>query len=200
MGSPRRLTILVAGGALALAGPALAQFSDSFNFLKAVKDRKGDDVMTYLNKPGAPVLNARDGGSGDTALMIVTRRHDDQWLAFLLSRGADPTIKDSTGNTPLHIATQSSDIEGVTMLLQAGANVNAVNANGETPLILAVHTRDLPTIRLLLTNRANPDIADTIAGESARDYAKGDRRGTSVVKLFDEVKAKPAAQVMGPVR
>ena len=198
MGWPRRLSILF--GALALAGPALAQFSDSFNFLKAVKDRKGDEVMTYLNKPGQPVLNARDGASGDTALMIVTRRHDDQWLAFLLSRGADASVRDSSGNVPLHVAAQSSDIEAVTLLLQAGANVNAVNGSGETPLILAVHNRDLPTIRLLLTNRANPDIADTIAGQSARDYAASDRRGTAVVKLFDEVKAKPAVQVVGPVR
>ncbi len=198
MGTARRFCILL--GAVALTVPAAAQFSDSFNFLKAVKDRKGDEVMTYLNKPGQPVLNARDGDSGDTATMIATRAHDTQYLSFFLARGADPSIKDRQGSAPIHVAAQSGDIESVTLLLRAGASANAVNANGETPLILAVHNRDLPMIRLLLTNRANPDQADTIAGQSARDYAHNDRRGAAVVKLFDEVKPKAATPVMGPTR
>ena len=199
MGSPRRLAILAATIALA-AGPAAAQFSDSFNFIKAVKDANGSDAMTYLNKPGQPVLNARDGESGGTALHIVTRRHDATWLSFLLARGADTALRDKQGLTPLLIAAQGSDVASATLLLQAGANVNAIDTNGETPLILAVHNRDLPMTRLLLTNRANPDTADTIAGKSARDYAQEDRRGTALVKMFDEAKAKPPTRVMGPTR
>ena len=199
MGSPRRLSILL-GLALAAATPATAQFSDSFNFIKAIKDANGSDVMTYLNKPGAPVLNARDGSTGETALHIVTRRHDSTWLSFLLARGADTSIKDRSGLTPLAIAAQGGDVAAASLLLQAGANANAVNASGETPLILAVHNRDLPMVRLLLTNRANPDTADTIAGKSARDYATEDRRGAPLLKLFEEAKAKPATTVMGPTR
>jgi len=48
------------GLALACATPAMAQFSDSYNFLKAVRESDGDEAMKYLNKPGAPVLNTRD--------------------------------------------------------------------------------------------------------------------------------------------
>ena len=200
MGKPRRHSVLLALAWLVAAVPATAQCSDSFNFLKAVKDGNGSDAMTYLNKPGQPVLNARDGATGETALHIVTRRHDETWLAFMLSRGADTAIKDRQGLTALAVAAQSGDVPAATLLLQSGANVNAINNNGETPLILAVHNRDLPMTRLLLTTRANPDAADTIAGKSARDYAAEDRRAAALLKLFDEAKAKPAPKVMGPTR
>lgn len=202
MGVRRRFAMIAAGViGLALAGPAPAQFSDSFSFLKAVKDRDGDKAMPLLNKPGAPVLNTRDSSTGETALHIVTRGHDMTWLGFLLARGANTEIKDRSGMTPLLAAAQTGDPDATRLLITARANVNAVNANGETPLILAVHNRDLGVARQLVTAGANPDLRDTIAGKSARDYATEDRRGTAMLKVLEEAKAKkPAAAVAGPTR
>jgi ankyrin repeat protein len=202
MGFGRRFAMAFAGG-LALAGamPAAAQFSDSFTFLKAVKDRDGDKALPLLNKPGAPVLNTRDPQTGETALHIVTRGHDMTWLSFLLGRGATPDAKDRSGMTPLMVAAQTGDADAARLLLSGGANPNAVNNNGETALILAVHNRDLATARQLVANGANPDLRDTIAGKSARDYATEDRRGDTMLKVLEEAKpAKPKAQIAGPVR
>lgn len=202
MGFPRHLaTIFAAGMALAAAFPATAQFSDSYNFLRAVRDRDGQKTMDYLNKPGQPALNTRDPGTGETALHIIVKRHDMQWLMFLLSRRPDLEAKDKNGMTALMDAAQLGDVDEARLLIQVGADVNTTDDNGETPLILAVQNHDAPMVRLLVGGGADPSIADTIAGKSARDYAQEDRRSTALVRILDEAKpAKRAAPIMGPTR
>lgn len=203
MGVRNRFAMIAAGAiGLALATPSMAQFSDSFSFLKAVKDRDGDKAMPFLNKPGAPVLNTRDPNTGETALHIVVRGHDTTWLSFLLSRGANTEIKDRNGMTPILVAAQTGDADSTRLLITAGANVNATDNSGETPLILAVRNRDLVTGRMLVTAGANPDTPDTIAGKSAREYATEDRRSTAMLKLLDEAKPAKASnsKIAGPVR
>ena len=192
--------IMLAAAGLALAVPAAAQFSDSYNFIKAVKDADGTKAMTYINKPGAPVLNTRDSTTGETALHIVVKRHDQTWLSFLLAKGAQTELRDKAGNTPLLVAAQTGDTEAMRALIQSGAKVNADNSSGETPLILAVQQRDIAAIRLLITNGADPRIADSMTGKNARQYAEQDSRGTAIVKVLDEAKPKTAAKVSGPVR
>ena len=58
--------------------------------------------------------------------------------------------------------------------------------------------RDPNVVRVLLLAGANPDKRDTLAGLSARDYAKRDTRGAAILKLIEETKAKAAAPVAGP--
>jgi uncharacterized protein len=194
------LRMWMPAAALALAAPALAQFSDSYSFLKAVKDADGTKAMDYLNKPGQPVLNAHDPDTGDTALHIVVKRHDTTWLGFLIGRGAQVDSRDRSGNTPLMVAVQLSDPDSARLLLSVGAKVNLANSRGETPLIVAVQHRDLANVRLLITNGADPKLSDTIAGKNARDYAAEDPRGAAILKILDEAKPKASATVMGPVR
>lgn len=186
--------------ALALAAPAPAQFSDTYTFLKAVKDADAAKAMEFLNKPGQPTLNSRDGSTGDTALNIVIRRHDQPWINTLLARGAQTELRDRDGNTPLLIAVTLSDADAARALLMYGAKPDSTNARGETPLIIAVQHRDLPTVRLLVGQGANPRTPDTIAGKSARDYAAEDTRGAAILKLLDSANPKPAAGIAGPVR
>jgi ankyrin repeat protein len=202
MGSVRgfsRMTAAVAFAALALATPAFAQFSDSYSFLKAIRDADGTKTMEFLNKPGQPVLNARDPKTGETALHIVVKRHDQSWLVFLLSRGPQTEAKDSGGNTPLMTALQLSDTDSARALVEAGAKVNTTNSGGETPIIIAVQRRDLPSIRLLIQNGADPKIADHVAGKNATEYAGDDPRGAATLKVLADAKPKPTT-VMGPVK
>jgi ankyrin repeat protein len=185
---------------LACAVPAFAQFSDSYNFIKAIRDRDGDKVMTFLNKPGAPVMNTRDGATGEGALHIIIRRHDTVYMQVMLARGADTNIRDKDGNSPLILSALLGDPDMVRLLLAAGANVNAVNGRGETPLIVAVQRRDATVTRALIAAGANPALSDTIAGKSARDYASEDTRGTALVKILDEAKPKiNPAKMSGPM-
>ena len=183
--------------AFAVPTTASAQFSDSFNFLKAVRERDGAKVTELLNKPGSVIVNTRDGASGETGLHIVTARRDALWMGFLLQRGANPDTRDARGNTALMIATDLRWAEGVQTLLSRRTSVDLANSTGETPLSRAVLNNDIATVRLLVAAGANPNRADN-AGFTAKTLAQRDPRLGAILKELDA--AKPAAKrdVQGP--
>ncbi len=190
--------------ALALLSPAAAQaqFSDAYNFLKAVKDVDGQKATDLLQKPGSTVINSRDITTGETALHLVVARRDNSWLTFLLAKGANPELTDNQGNTPLMDAVQARFEDGVRTLLAYKAQVDKANNSGETPLIRAVQLRDVGLVRLLVAQGANPDRRDTLAGMSARDYATRDGRTPGLIDALNSAKPKttaPSGPVQGPV-
>ncbi len=192
---------IAASMVLVLAAPASGQqnFSDSFTFLKAVKERDGAKVTDLVSEPGSVVINTRDRSNGEGALHIVVRGRDLTWLAFLLGKGARPDLQSNRGDTPLTLAAQIGWLEGVEQLLAKRAAVDLPNGRGETALILATQRRDVPLVRLLLSRRADPKRTDNVAGMSALDYAKQDPRAGAVLKLL-EAKVTPAKPVAGPTR
>lgn len=192
---------LAASIMLAVAAPALGQqqFSDSYTFLKAVRERDGDKVSDLVAEPGSVVINTRERGSGEGALHIVVRGRDLTWLSFLLGKGARPDIQSQRGDTPLTLAAQIGWLDGAEILLARRATVDLPNGRGETALIIAAQRRDVPMVRMLLARRADPNRTDRVAGMSALDYARQDPRAGAVLKLLEAkpASAKPAA---GPVR
>lgn len=185
---------------LIVAAPAAAQLgrSDGYAFLQSVRNAKNDEVLAALNKPGSQVINTRDATTGEGALHIVIKRGDAQYLNFLLSKGADPNLRDGRNNTPLMVAVESGHGELVPLLLAARANPNLGNASGETPLIRATQRRDVALVRTLVAGKADPDQRDTIAGLSARDYATRDGRAPAIIKFFAETPKITRAPVAGP--
>jgi uncharacterized protein len=174
--------------AVALITPAAnAQFSDSYNFLKAVKDEEGKKATEFIDTPGsgAVIINTREDGTGEGALHIVVKRRDASWTGFLLQKGANPNIADRNKVTPLMLATQLNFIEGVDWLLRYKADIDQANRSGETALILAVQLRNEEIVRALVKKGANPDKTDTVAGLSARDYATRDNRAGSILALLN---------------
>ena len=194
---------LAASIALALAAvPAVAQmtYSDSYTFLKAVKERDGAKVNELIGSAtGTIVVNSRDRTNGEGALHYTVRTRDIVWLAFLLGKGARPDIQSNRGDTPLTLAAQIGWVEGAEQLLARRASVDLANGRGETALILATQRRDLAMVRLLLGRRADPKRTDNVAGMSALDYAKQDPRAAAVLKLL-EAKLAPAKPAAGPSR
>lgn len=175
---------------------AMAQFSDSYNFLKAVRDRDGTKATELSSKPGSTIIDTKDNSTGEAAIHIVTKRRDLTWLSFVLGKGAKPDLRDGQGNTALIHAAQLGFIEGAQLLLKVRAGVDVANNSGETPLIRAVQNRDAAMVRLLMGAGANPAKVDRLAGLSARDYATRDSRGAAILKILNE--AKPAKPVAGP--
>lgn len=177
---------LLAGvAAMVATSPVAAQFSDSYNFLKAVKERKGDEADKFLAEPGTVIINTRDSTSGETALHIVVQRRDTTWLGYLLQKGANPNLADKKGTTPLMLATQLGFVDGIDTLVRRKAQVDQTNRSGETALILAVQLRNTDAVRALLKAGANPDKRDSRAGYSARDYAKQDARAGAIASIIE---------------
>lgn len=191
----RMLTTALA--VLLLAAPAAAQFSESYNFLKAVRDKDGAKATEILDKPGNTVVNTRDTDTGETGLHITTRRSDAAWTGFLLQKGATPNSRDREGNTPLMLATQARWAEGVGIFLLVKAQVDLQNRIGETALQKAVQNRDLATAKLLLEAGANPDLTDS-SGASARSLAEADPRSASIAKLMKDVPVRKTRPAQGP--
>ncbi|MGB3723246.1 MAG: ankyrin repeat domain-containing protein [Pacificimonas sp.] len=184
---------------LAMASPSAAQFSEQFEFFKAVEKGSGAEAKPFMDKPGSTIVNARKRDGGVTALHIVTERRDAPWINFLKQGGADVNLRDDEGNTPLMVAANKRFTDGVQLLLAYGANVNLANNRGETPLIRAVQLKDANSVRMLIAAGANPDQTDHVAGMSARDYATRDRRAAHIVRLLDAAEADTTG-VMGPTQ
>jgi ankyrin repeat protein len=181
-----------------VAVPALAQYSESYNFLKAVRERDGNKVTEIASNPSSTAINSRDRGSGEGALHILARGRDYVWLNFLLASGARVDLQDNQGNTPLMVTAQIGWIDGAELLLSRGAGVNQPNNSGETPLILAVQRRDIAMVRLLIGRGADPNHTDSAAGYSALDYARRDNRATAILRLLQA--ARPTQPTYGPAR
>lgn len=200
--SSKAVAILVAAlASLLLPVAAQAQFSDTYNFMRGVRDRDFATVRDLVEQPGSTVINIRDRSTGEAALHIVTRERDSQWLLYLLRQNANPDIRDREGNTPLHIAAQIGYLEAADWLRIVNADLNARNNRGETPLILAVQQRNAALVRQLVDAGANPDIADSVIGLSARDYAARDGRSGDIVAIIEagpEITAEEEEAVVGP--
>lgn len=186
------LSLAAALVALAVVPAAQAQFRGGYAFLQAVDSRDGTKATEAL-KDDDTLINTRHPDSGETALIIVTKRRDAVWVRFMLDKGADPAIGDRQGMTALMHAALLNFTDAGDELLKRKAPIDQTNRRGETALILAVQAKNSAMVRLLVRNGANPDKADHVAGMSARDYAKRDDRSGQLLAMLD-VKAD------GPIR
>src|SRR5687767_13041031 len=188
--------------ALALAPVSLAAQGIGVNasvgesFLSAVKDGDANKAIELANQPGSRVASYR-GYNGDTALHIVTRKRELDWVGFLLNRGADPNVGDANGDTPLTIAAGIGFEDAAAYMLARGARVDGINRRGETALAIAVQQRQPRLVELLLKAGANPDKPDRVSGYTPRDYAKRDTRNSQLLKLIETIKPKGKKAVAG---
>jgi len=187
---------MLAAGFAPLSAQGFGSASEGEAFLKAVEEGDNSKAIPLLDSPSARVVNYR-GFKGDTALHIVTRKRETDWVGYLLKKGADPNIGDAKGDTALMIAARIGYEEAASWMTRLGARVDTANRRGETALIIAVQQRQPRMVELLLKAGANPDKADHSAGYSARDYAKRDTRNPGILRLIETVKSTKKA-VAGP--
>jgi len=196
-----RVFRVVAMAALVLAAtPAAAQrFSDSYEFLEAVRKADGNKVNTFLQDKSLRLVNSKDRNTGEGALHIVVKRNDPTYLTVLINQpDVNVNIQDREGNTPLLVAAERGWDAGVTALIAKKANVNLANSGGVTPLIRAVQVHDIEIVRALLDAGADPDKADFGGGLSARDYARQEARYPQIAKLLADAPKVKARAVAGP--
>ena len=191
------LAIAIAPVSVAAQGLGL-NASDGEALLTAVKEGDGNKAVDLANQPGSRVARYR-GYNGDTALHIVTRKRDLDWVGFLLTRGADPNVADDNGDTPFTIAARIGFEDATAYMLAKGAKVDGINSRGETALAIAVQQRHPRLVELLLQAGANPDKPDRVSGYTPRDYARRDSRNPQLLKLIETVKPAAKKRSAGPV-
>ena len=92
---------------------------------KEVRDNEMDisdeDSMDWLEAVAKKNtgINAR-GSNGRTALIKAVMRNDATAVASLLSKGADPSLADSSGKTAIMYAMESNNEEIIALLKKEG--------------------------------------------------------------------------------
>lgn len=182
------LAVGVAGVSLSGLGgvtPAMAQFSPTFEFLKALKKNDYRGVKSNLMK-GANV-NTRDD-DGVPAIVLATDMGQPSLVKFLLEQGAhvDNAVQ-RTGETALMKAAAQGDKISSGVLLFFKADINAQDRRGETPLIKAARAGNREVVKLLIDTGADLELQD-YTGKSALDYARLSRK-RPVEKMLAEAEA-----------
>eukprot|EP01133_Synstelium_polycarpum_P004303 gene4303-5026_t len=88
---------------------------------------------------------------------IAAENGHSEFIAYLLSRGAQLDCEDYVKRTPLHLAARGRHLDAAALLLERGANSNTKDREGCTPLFLASRS-DLdngPVIGLLLSHKSS---------------------------------------------
>jgi ankyrin repeat protein len=155
-----------------IVAPAEAQFSPTFEFLKALK--KDDYAGVKSNLMQGANVNAKDD-DGRPALIIATDMGEPALVKFLLDQNAhvDETNK-ATGETALMRAAEAGDKVSVGVLLYYKANVNEQDKHGETPLIKASRAGRREIVKILLDTGADVNLQD-YTGQTALDHVQNTR-------------------------
>lgn len=136
-------------------------------------------IVSRLLDYGSP-LNAVENGCR-TALHFACCCTDHQIVEELLSRGANPFLRDHEGRTPLHVAVPwSTEVVVKTLLSFPGTFIDVADNSGSTPLHVACArlldsrqciTTRLASIRLLLAHGAKAFTIWNEDGDSPVDLA-----------------------------
>lgn len=183
-----RLVLGIALAACAAVAPAQFGAPTVDMYLEAIRYEELAKI-DQMTKGNPQLVNARSV-TGQTPLMMAIDKRNFQILSFLLFHKADANAGDSKGELPLIAAARKGWGEGVDGLLETGARIDGRNRQGETALIVAVQARSERVVRQLLAKGANPDVADSVAGFSARDYARRDSRNPQMLRLIEAARPK----------
>ncbi len=135
-------------------------------------------VAELLVRHGADV-NQRERFRNQSAVMWAAAQGRGNMVAFLVSKGADLSIRaratdwptqitdeprvqyrPTGGLTPLLYAARAGCLECVTAMLDAGADVDRPNPDGMTPMMMALDNGYANVARYLLERGANPHTWD----------------------------------------
>ncbi|XP_058131631.1 transient receptor potential cation channel subfamily A member 1 [Dasypus novemcinctus] len=113
-----------------------------------------------INESSCEVLNAMDS-YGNTPLHWATEKNQVESVKFLLSKGANPNLRNDNMMGPLHIAVQHMYHEVMKVLAEhSSTNLNLEGENGNTAVIIACSKDNSEALRFLLNKGAKPCLSN----------------------------------------
>jgi ankyrin repeat protein len=166
--------------------PSQAQFSDTWEFLKAVDEVDYKEMRNRIFK-GANVN--RKNADGFPAIVVAADKRDRALIAFLLGQGVKiNATTEGRGETALMRRAEVGDFDTMAALLEAGADLNLQDKSGLTALMRAARSRKQRVVKQLLEAGAEVDQAD-YTGKSALGYAR-DVRARRIIRLLEDAGAR----------
>jgi ankyrin repeat protein len=96
----------------------------------------------------------------DFGIIIASRVGFLQIVELLLSKGANPNVKNTFLDSPLIAASEMGHLNVVKLLLSKGANFYVIDKHRKTPIMLASEHGRIHVVDFLLKNGANPNDKD----------------------------------------
>jgi ankyrin repeat protein len=101
-----------------------------------------------------PVVNAKEGKTGDTPLLSAARGRKAAAMKLLISKNADVTSKDGRGTGALHLASKAGFDEIMLLLIEKGADIKEPDMEGNTPLHYAAMSGVVRAAKVLTDRKA----------------------------------------------
>nr|CAD7398639.1 unnamed protein product [Timema cristinae] len=135
----------------------------------ATKSGNQQACQHILAIPNLPrdFIDTKDDG-GWTPLVWAAEHSHAHIVEYLLSKRANPFVRDAEQNIALHWSAFSGCAEITELLLNLGSDPNSTNLYGDTPLHIGARQNMYDCVLLLLARRARVDLKNT-AGELALD-------------------------------
>lgn len=108
---------------------------------------------------------------GWTALMIAAAEGHREVVQYLLSKGANPNLRNRHGRTALMFPVNYRFLAIAKLLIDKGADPNAVDEQGRGMVIVATEKNYPDVLKLLLAAGARPDVK-TSDGKNALQVAE----------------------------
>ena len=161
---------------------ASAQFSESWEFLKAVEENDRKEILERQRK-GANI-NARNG-DGLPAMILAADQGNLSLMAFIIELGVNVDGRtDERRETALMRRAEVGDTESVRFLVANGADPNLKDKGGETALMKGVRARRRNIVKILIEGGADVNETD-YTGRTAFYYAEI-ARSSSILRLLRE--------------
>lgn len=95
---------------------------------------------------------------GNSLLMYAVNQKNSDMVAFMLSQGVSPFLRNNKGTSPIHLAVFLKHANIIRTLCAIEDVANIPDKNGNTPLMYALFQDEKELVRLLLENGADPMI------------------------------------------